>query len=134
MSTVNSPSQKQLSYPSKTQQRAKLSLICSPFNQCLFEVMRNERVALSEIAGKLGVENGYTKHQLSELAADNALVWLINVGVLRREVDGQGITDSFRLTPLGRLVLEKFQSQPWGNPSWRDRLYHSVIRWLRIPF
>ena len=31
---------------------------------------------------------------------------LIKIGVLRREVDGQGLTSKVRITPIGRLVLE----------------------------
>jgi hypothetical protein len=58
------------------------------------------------------------------------------VGVLRREVDGQGITDSFRLTPLGRQLVEKWQ--PQGDilppPTLLDRLYNALSRWLRLPF
>lgn len=37
---------------------------------------------------------------------EDHLLWLINVGVLRREVDGQGLTSRFRLTPLGRQLLD----------------------------
>ncbi len=33
-------------------------------------------------------------------------LWLIKIGILRREVDGQGLTSKVRLTPLGRLILE----------------------------
>jgi len=76
--------------------------------------------------------NGYTKRPLSELAAENALLWLIQVGVLRREVDGQGITDSFRLTPLGRQLVEKYQDFP---AYLMDRLlYNALNRWFRLPF
>ena len=38
---------------------------------------------------------------------ENAFRWLITIGVLRREVDGQGLTSKIRLTPLGRQILEK---------------------------
>ena len=31
---------------------------------------------------------------------------LIKIGVLRREVDGQGLTSKVRITPIGRQVLE----------------------------
>ncbi len=54
---------------------------------------------------------------------ENAILWLIQVGILRREVDGQGITDSFRLTPMGHLLLEKWQTQPkFPNATFSDRL------------
>jgi hypothetical protein len=132
MPVVDTPSHKFFSYPRRTVERAKRSLVCSPFNLSLFETMRSRRVALSEIIGSSGVQKGFTKTPLLELSADNALVWLIQVGVLRREVDGQGITDSFRLTPLGRQLVEELQSEPWRTPSWGDRLYNTVIRWSRL--
>jgi len=33
--------------------------------------------------------------------------WLIIIGVLRREVDGQGLTSKVRLTPLGRQIIQQ---------------------------
>ncbi|NMG19069.1 Npun_F0494 family protein [Brasilonema bromeliae] len=134
MPSIDSQNQKTFTYSRSTLERAERALVCSPFNPCLFETMRSRRVALSEMTGSSGVQNGYTKHSISELVADNALVWLIQVGVLRREVDGQGITDSFRLTPLGRQIVEQFQRKSWRTPTWSDNLYNAVIRWFRLPF
>ncbi|MFQ4143172.1 Npun_F0494 family protein [Chlorogloeopsis sp. ULAP02] len=134
MPAFDSQSQETLIYPRNTIERAKRSLLCSPFNLNLFAAMVSERVALKEIIGNSGVRNGYTKRPLSELAAENNLVWLIQVGVLRREVDGQGITDSFRLTPVGRQVIKECQSQPCPTPNWSDRLSDAMIRWFRLPF
>ena len=37
--------------------------------------------------------------------------WLIRLGVLRREVDGQGLTERVRLTPLGRQVLAHWSGE-----------------------
>jgi len=88
------------------------------------------------IASSEAVQQQWTKGALSELAAENALLWLIQVGILRREVDGQGITDSFRLTPLGRQLLEKWQQQPPSEipePSLCDRISNACSRWLRLP-
>jgi hypothetical protein len=133
MTDVNSSNQN-FTYPRATLERAERALVCSPFNSCLFETMRSRRVALSEISGHSGVQHGYTKRALSELAVDNALLWLIQVGVLRREVDGQGITDSYRLTPIGRQIVEQFQGKSWRNPTVSDNLYNAVTRWFRFPF
>ena len=93
-----------------------------------------ESVSLKAIAGESGVQQGYTKRPQSELAAENALGWLIQVGVLRREVDGQGITDSFRLTPLGRQLVEQYQSSSPPTPSWFAHFYNTVSRWFRLLF
>lgn len=134
MPVVDSQNQKTFAYDQPTLKRAQRALVCSPFNLGLFEAMGSRRVAISEMIGNSGVQKDFTKRPLSELTADNALVWLIQVGVLRREVDGQGITDSFRLTPLGRQLVEQFQGKAWDTPTWGDRLYNAVIRWFRLPF
>lgn len=96
--------------------------------------MRYESVELNAIAGSRGVEKGYTRSPQSELSVENNLMWLIQVGVLRREVDGQGITDSFRLTPLGRRLVEnaEHQTQEIGVPTWRDRGLNFLHRRLRF--
>ena len=134
MPAADLQTQKSFTYTNSTQKRASRALRCSPFKLGLFERMLSERVAMSEISGSDGVKNNYTKRTLSELAADNALVWLIEVGLLRREVDGQGITDSFRLTPLGRQLTESFQSKTWATPTITDRLLNVLTRIFRLPF
>ncbi|MBW4561089.1 MAG: hypothetical protein KME32_07985 [Mojavia pulchra JT2-VF2] len=134
MPSVNYQNPKTFSYPQSTVERAERSLVCSPFNPGLLAAMRHQSVPLSTIAQDNGIQHGYTKRPLSELACDNALSWLIQVGVLRREVDGQGITDSFRLTPLGQQLAEQYQGKNWRHPSWGDRIYNFVTRWLRLPF
>ena len=42
----------------------------------------------------------------SPLFIENEFLRLIKIGVLRREVDGQGLTSRVRITPIGRQVLE----------------------------
>jgi predicted transcriptional regulator len=134
MPVADPQTQKTFSYAQTTVERAEISLVCSPFKRALLAAMHHQSVPLSAIAQDNGIKHGYTKHFLSELACDNALDWLIQVGVLRREVDGQGITDSYRLTPLGQKFAEKYQNQNWPNPSWSDRLQNAITRWLRLPF
>lgn len=126
---------KSIQYPSHTLKRAERAMGCSPFELQLFLTMRYQRVELNQIASRQGVKQGYTRSPLRELAVENWLLWLINVGILRREVDGQGITDSFRLTPLGRQLVEKYQNQnqTLPTPTWSDRLTHTIERWLRLP-
>lgn len=122
-------------YSSRTVARAEKAMRCSPFQLYLFACMGSTSVPIQAIASESGVQHNYTKRPLSELRAENALVWLIQVGILRREVDGQGITDSFRLTPLGRQLVEKYE-QNGGvipKPSLGDRLSNTLTRWLRLP-
>ncbi len=96
--------------------------------------MRLEGVSLRAIAGAAGVEHQYTRQALPELSAETDLLWLVQVGILRREVDGQGLTDSFRLTPLGRQLVERWE--PQGQvppPSGLDFFYNAIARWVRLP-
>ena len=109
---------------------------CAPFQLALLTTMVHQSVSLMAIAGQAGVEHQYTQKPLSELIAEAELLWLIQVGLLRREVDGQGLTDSFRVTPLGRQLVQKWQAQ--GNairmtPTLGDRVQHSWRRWFRLP-
>lgn len=124
-----------IQYPTRNVIRAERAMRCLPFQLPLFAAMRNTSVSLGAIAHTQGITYNYTKHPISELAAENGLMWLIQVGILRREVDGQGITDSFRLTPLGRYLLEKWENQGGTLPpaSFKDRLYDTFLRWFRLP-
>lgn len=131
------PPSQSTQYARQTILRAERAARCAPFRAKLYTTMRVQGVALSSIAGTRGVQNGYTRHPLPELMADDELAWLMQIGLLRREVDGQGLTDSFRLTPLGRQLMEKWEQQGGigyiGHATWRDRLLNFLTRWLRLP-
>ncbi|HEY9892879.1 MAG TPA: Npun_F0494 family protein [Candidatus Sericytochromatia bacterium] len=135
MTLIQSLDTKSLQYSARTVIRAERAMRCLPFKLPLFAAMRNKSVPLQIIAGSEGLEHRYTTRSISELAVETGLMWLIQVGILRREVDGQGITDSFRLTPLGRQLLEKWENQgeTLPPPSFLDRLYNALSRWLRLP-
>jgi hypothetical protein len=123
-----------IQYATSTLKRAERALTCSPFRLNLFIAMQNSSVPLGAIAVSHGVEQGYTVKPLSEARIESHLMWLISVGLLRREVDGQGITDSFRLTPLGRKLVEKWKGQgELPKPTLLARLKNSLTRWLRLP-
>jgi hypothetical protein len=96
-----------MKYPKDTLRRARRAIACSPFRSTLFATLQHQSIALAEIAAN----PKYVVRSISERSAERALLWLIQVGLLRREVDGQGLTDSFRLTPLGRLMTEQWQQQ-----------------------
>ena len=110
-------------YTPQTLQRAEIALRCAPFTVKLFADMAMQGVNLRAIAGTEGLQNGYLSYINTLIVVENALLWLIQVGILRREVDGQGITDSFRLTPMGHLLLEKWHTQPkFPDATFSDRL------------
>jgi hypothetical protein len=127
-------------YSASTLQRAERAVRCAPFYLQLYVNMIRHSVSIKTIAGVAGVRSGYTQRVIAELNAEHELLWLMQVGLLRREVDGQGLTDSFRLTPLGRQLVERWAQigagsiPPSLSVSWRDRLYNAMSRWLRLPF
>ncbi len=121
-------------YSSNTLQRAQRALSCSPFCLILFGDMLRQSVSLSEIGGKNGLKNGYTKQKISDTLVEAELVWLIQTGLLRREVDGQGLTDSFRLTPLGRKIITNYKKEGdnFPKPTPSNRLANFTSRWLKL--
>ncbi|MGF1588667.1 MAG: Npun_F0494 family protein [Pleurocapsa sp.] len=121
-------------YEPQTVQRAKRALSCSPFCLKLFQQMRQQSVPIQQIAEETGIKSGYAKLALSESRTEDKLVWLINVGLLRREVDGQGLTDSFRLTPLGRQIIDQWEQLENEIPaaSLFERVSHWLNRWLKL--
>ena len=87
--------------------RAKRGIKNCPFNLFLFQ---------SLLKGSLSAENVFLNKSKylnqefmfisSSLFIENQFLKLIKIGVLRREVDGQGLTSKVRITPIGRQVLE----------------------------
>ncbi|MGL5032406.1 MAG: Npun_F0494 family protein [Microcystaceae cyanobacterium] len=120
-----------ISYSETTLKRAERALSCGPFALPLWTQMRSASIPLPLISGRSGVDKGFTVKSLTEAKVESELNWLIQVGLLRREVDGQGITDSFRLTPLGKQIVqnwEKLGEQPKAN--WWERCQNQVRLWL----
>jgi hypothetical protein len=121
-----------IDYPLKTLRRAELALKDSPFCLPLFIAMRMGSVPLPLMANQSGLLEGYTEKFLSERRVETELTWLIQVGLLRREVDGQGITDSFRLTPLGKYLVAQWENQGplWKKITLGQRLSNRFQRWF----
>lgn len=132
---VSPPRTVKVQYDAATCQRASRALRCSPLRLQLFRAMLQDSIPLPQIADRSGVDRLYTYRLLSENRVERELLWLIQVGLLRREVDGQGITDSFRLTPLGRQIVGNWQAQTEiPKPIWSDCLRNTLLRWLSLSF
>lgn len=135
MSVFEPDQLKTIQYSSKALRRAERALKCSAIRLNLLREMQFHGVSLREIIYDQGMLQGYTRRPLSEMSADSELMWLIAVGLLRREVDGQGLTDSFRLTPLGRYLIHQYELQglPDLSPQLQDHIYNALSQWLRLP-
>ena len=88
--------------------RAKKGIRNCPFNLFLFQSLQKESLSAQNIFEK---KAKYLNEEFmfinSSLFIENEFLKLIKIGVLRREVDGQGLTSKVRMTPIGRQVLEK---------------------------
>jgi hypothetical protein len=124
-----------IQYPQSTLDRAERAVRCAPFTRKLYESVVDSSVSIRKVAGQTGIRSGYTRRAVGEVRAEDDLMWLIQVGLLRREVDGQGLTDSFRITPLGRQLIKHWHqtNDTTLRASWRDLLYNAIDRWLRLP-
>lgn len=57
--------------------------------------------------------------------------WMIKCGVLRREVDGQGLTNRVRLTPLGWEVVNQWKEEI-PRAGLRERIQENFRRHGRL--
>jgi hypothetical protein len=87
--------------------RAALALSCLPFRRSFYIQLVSE--ALSSQA--LESQPQLCWQPRSAESIENDFLWLIWLGVLRREVDGQGLTERVRLTPMGRKLLDRWPGE-----------------------
>ena len=87
--------------------RAKKGIRACPFNLFLFQSLLKESLSAENVYMN---KSKYLSQEFlfiqSSLFIENEFLRLIKIGVLRREVDGQGLTSKVRITPIGRQVLE----------------------------
>ena len=87
--------------------RAKKGIRNCPFNFFLFQSLLEGSLSAQEVfQNKSKYLNLDFIFINSSLFIENEFLRLIKIGVLRREVDGQGLTSRVRITPIGRKVLE----------------------------
>ncbi len=120
-----------ITYSDRTYRRAMRAMRCAPFLRPLYLLMLDGSVDLSEISDRAGVAKGYIVSPLPERALEDELMWLIQVGAIRREVDGQGITSRYRLAPIGRqLLVRSPPNSPIGHQgNWIERIWDRLLRW-----
>ena len=63
----------------------------------------------------------------SSYAVEDSFCWLIGLGILRREVDGQGLTSKIRLTPLGRQILERYPDLPLKRINFLQKIINCFV-------
>ena len=112
---------------SRSLARAALSLRCLPFRRRFYEAVGEEPLSSTELAGSAEVLPPFTFLPLSSDRIEDHFLWLIRLGVLRREVDGQGLTERVRLTPMGRQVLRRWPGEI-PRAGRRERILEALRR------
>ena len=98
--------------------RGRLALRCLPFRQAFYRHLESRALGSNDLA-RAPAAAGWCLSPVGANEAEGHLIWLIQLGVLRREVDGQGLTERVRLTPLGRQMLARIFGSALGwRPPW----------------
>lgn len=105
--------------------RARQAVRCLPFRLAFYRALDQRALSSTQIASH-PQQQQLSRRILNANRTENLLIWLIQLGVLRREVDGQGLTERVRLTPLGREVLT-----PWNQEIPAAGPLTHLNHWLR---
>ncbi len=119
-----------MNFDTETVERAVRAVRLSVLTEKGLLQLEKQSVPVGTLAGRPAWEAGLTYQVLSEMATEDELMWLFRVGIVRREVDGQGITDCFRLTPLGAHVLSELQDRPRTPLTIPEQIGNLMTRWL----
>ena len=113
-------------YDARSWARAAQAMRCLPFRRAFYERVQVAPIGSREFCrlpsaaelcwGRMGVER-----------VEAHFGWLIRLGVLRREVDGQGLTERVRLTPMGRELLESWAGEI-PRAGLAERIRHQLRR------
>ena len=118
---------------SKSIQRALEAFKIIPLNNFFYRRIEKKGLNAKEVF-KTG-DLYKVKHQKwfkNQEAVERAFRLLIKVGILRREVDGQGLTESVRITPLGKAILENIPAAPLEKANFMEKIKITV--YLLRPF
>jgi hypothetical protein len=110
--------------------RATRSLRCMPFKKRFFEEVEFRGMNKHELCRRKDWET-MVFAPFGEERAEGHFEWMIRIGVLRREVDGQGLTDRFRLTPFGAKVVNQWEGEI-PRAGIRERISENFFRHLRM--
>ena len=83
---------------------------CLPFRHAFYAELEHEARSSTQLSNQQNWM-AISRKPLSRSRTEDDLIWLIQVGVLRREVDGQGLTERVRLTPMGRDLLDTWNGE-----------------------
>jgi hypothetical protein len=110
----------------RAQQRASQALRCLPFRLAFYRTVSEQALSSNELCRR-NDSRSLCRGTLTADRIEAQWMWLIQLGVLRREVVGQGLTERVRLTPMGRTLLDQW-SEEIPAATLLDRLQHVLRR------
>ena len=109
--------------------RATKTFRCLPLNSQFYKDAQEKGLKAEKVfLNKYRYQVIGSKWFKSSSAVEAAFRWLITIGILRREVDGQGLTSRIRLTPLGRQLLEQTPQLPLQKAGLLEHMSHYFHR------
>jgi hypothetical protein len=111
-------------------ERASRSVRCLPFKKRFYEEICKEAMSSKELCEK----NNWKEYVFAPFGEDRAEAhfrWMIKLGILRREVYGQGLTNRVRMTPLGMDVTSQW-TEEIPRASLRERIQENFKRHMMI--
>lgn len=113
-------------YPMRSWARASQAMRCLPFRRAFYAQVAAEALSSTEFT-QLDTAETLCWGRMGPERVESHFVWLIRLGVLRREVDGQGLTERVRLTPMGRELLDSWSGEI-PRATLAERLHHQLRR------
>ena len=108
--------------------RAKQTIRCLPFNENFYSITQKKGLSAEVVMSrKIEYCSDGKKWFKRLIAVEKAFRYLIKIGILRREVDGQGLTSKIRLTPLGRQIMEDNEMLLHQKPKKSERIRHFFL-------
>ncbi|SBO44379.1 Npun_F0494 family protein [Cyanobium sp. NIES-981] len=115
-----------LPHDARSWARASQALRCLPFRRGFYELVATSPLSSSAFC-RLPQARELCRRPMGAQRVEQHWIWLIRLGVLRREVDGQGLTERVRLTPMGRDLLHQWRGEIPAAPL-LERIHHQLRR------
>jgi hypothetical protein len=106
--------------------RAKRSIVCLPFKRAFYEAVDDSSMSAEELCRKKDWSE-FVFVAFGPERAEEHFNWMIRLGILRREVDGQGLTSRVKLTPMGRKIISNWKGEI-KRGSLRERMLEVFLR------
>ncbi len=106
--------------------RAERSIRCLPFKRAFYEMLDHSSINAEELCMNKNCEE-FVFAPFGAQRAEEHFIWMIKLGILRREVDGQGLTSRVRLTPMGRELVATWSGEV-NRAGLRERILETLRR------